>query len=151
MMSSDQLRALRNSSDPYEHRTERAMQDKWYARRAMRVLSHGSEEVPRTLITHEASARWPWLFARPAKYLNIYQRARRTALGALGRCHPVAMPIFADRLCELAPLAAECAAIVRAWRERFDAALTRRTDPNPTVAALTRLARRVTRPEEKDQ
>ncbi len=150
VISAKEMRRFRNAGPtrPPGPTYRRAMQNYYYCRRALRILCYGSVEVSRTMITREAETRWPWLFdvtvSAKGDRRGFYQRAqrrRRTVLTALGRCHPVAVPVFADRLCELAPGTAKGASLVRHWRKQFDAIVS---DPNADIEGV---AKRVVRRE----
>jgi hypothetical protein len=50
------------------------------------------------------------------KWVYTFTRKRWTVLAALGRCDRAMIPIFADRLCKLKPLATDAVKLIRGWR-----------------------------------
>jgi hypothetical protein len=117
-------------------RTDRALQDQFYVRRAIRILCQGSEvghrywrpnladSVSRTWITDVAKERWPWLFQRarqPGYRPSLYAgcRKRWTVLAALGRCDATLIQTFADQLCVIRPKSKGGSRLIRTWRTKL--------------------------------
>jgi hypothetical protein len=93
--------------------TLRTVQNKLHLGTAASILCDGGLGQ----VTKKSAKRWGWLL-RPTSDGLVHPRM--SIASQLGRCHKDAVPIFADRLCELKPRAADAIPLLREWQRKFE-------------------------------